>query len=488
MATATDMLPDFLPATAVQSIRRTPPLAAGRMAVQAAVIIALLLVNKAGLPGNIVFFGILIVMVITSPELAFKAYTISFLGLVANQAIVPKTPFWTVARFLVPLICLLRFSNDLQSLRSSLFQRGYFIALGMFIAVAAILSIMTQYFVEIALLKLFNFAVASTAVLSGALVMRLRKSDLAEWYVTLCLVTVILGLGSIAAGIGNNMRGTGTFTSTFNGPFYHSNCLGPIAAMMVVYLACAVIFGTYRNRWVCVGLAACLIYFMALTQSRTSFASMAVGLFAAIGLSFVMVRRKSIRMRMKVSRLTLLAGLCLASLGVLIADALTSQSLTKAVVAFANKGGRKDEFDLDQALSSRREVIAASWENFRESPLIGIGFEVAKSDFFRQNASLFYAPIEKGFLPVAVLEETGIIGTFFFVIFLLAFFVYLRRTMNIPGFAMLLTFLAVNCGEAMFFAVGGHGSFGWLLVAGGIMLGDFCVEPVQRPGLQSARS
>lgn len=462
------------------------PLNVSRITIYSAAVIALLFVTKAGEAGNVVFFGILVAMVVQSPELAFKAMTIGFLGLVSNQAIVPKTPLWTVARFLIPMVCLARFSLDLQSLRYSLFRYGYFKALMAFIAVAAVLSILTQYFVEIALLKLLNFGIATTALLAGAQVLRIRRSDLAEWFVVICFITVALGFGSLATGIGYNMRGSGSSVSAFNGGMYHSNCLGPLSAMMAVYLVCVALFGKYRNRWLCVGLAGCVVYFMALTQSRTSFASLFMGILTAVGLSFILVRRRFIRLRVNTSRFALLGGLAAAGVAVVLADAAMGNVITKAVVAFANKGGGAEQFDITQALSSRQALIDLSWQNFLASPWIGIGFEVATTEFFRRNASLFYAPIEKGFLPVAILEETGLIGTFFFVIFLLAYLRYLARNVNIPGIALFVTFLIVNCGEAMLFAVGGHGGFGWLLCVGGAMLGDFCVERAsQPPGLRS---
>lgn len=472
--------PDLIPRAASAAFRRGKPLALGRMAGQAALIIALLLVNKAYLPGNLLFFGVLLLMVSASPEKAFKALTIGFLGLVANQWIVPKSAVWTIARFILPMACLVRFGFDLGALRLSLFRRGYFLALIIFIAVAGSLSLLTGYFVEIALLKLLNFALATSAMFAGAAVLRQRNKDLAEWFVTLAAVTVVLGVGSIVLGIGRNMRGLGAVAPTFNGPFYHSNCLGPLAAMMVIYLACVVIFANYRNRWVCVVLAGCLVYFMVLTQSRTSFGALFVGLLTTIGLTFVMARRGYVRLRMNMSRFVLVGGVAMAAVGLLIADMASGNTVTKAVVAFANKGGAIEELSIDQVLSSRKAIVQLSWNNFLQSPLIGIGFEVSTSDFFRQNASLFYAPIEKGFLPVAVLEETGLIGTFFFVVFLVAYLGYLARRLNIPGIAMFVTFLAVNCGEAMFFAVGGHGGFGWLWFIGGMMLGDVCVEPIHR--------
>jgi hypothetical protein len=116
-------------------------------------------------------------------------------------------------------------------------------------------------------------------------------------------------------------------------------------------------------------------------------------------------------------------------------------------------------------------------ENFRRSPVFGIGFQVSTTEYFIQNASLFYAPIEKGFLPSALLEEVGVVGTSFFVIFVITMAVQLVRERNIPGVAMFATLLASNLGEASLFALAGHGAYGWILLVGGIVLGDRCIMP-----------
>jgi hypothetical protein len=452
------------------------PFSLERIAGSALFIVVLLLLNKAGPPGNVLFFAILLGMIAMKPETAFKAFTICFLGLVANQSIVLKTPIWTVARFLIPIACLIRFAAVPLPARQGLLQKPYAIALMAFIGVAGALSVLTGYCVEIALLKLLNFTIAAFAILLAVNVLQARRSDMAEWYVTLIFVTVLLGFATIALGISSNFRGSvAASRGLFNGPFYHSNCLGPMVSLMVVYLVCVYVFGTYRNRWICGPLALGLLYFMYLSRSRTSAISMLVGVVFVVVLSFVLSRRGLIKLTMRVPRRAIIATLVLILAGGFIADMATGGGITREIVSFVNKGGRKEEIDVEQMLSSRTDTIERLWYNFKESPLIGIGFEVAKSEWFRQNATLFNAPIEKGFLPMAVLEETGVIGAFFFVVFLLTFMGSLARALNVPGLAMFLTFLAVNCGEAMFFSLGGHGAFGWLLFVGGVLLGDQCV-------------
>jgi hypothetical protein len=305
-----------------------------------------------------------------------------------------------------------------------------------------------------------------------------------EWFATVLLVVVILGLASFPLGIGYNYRGA-AFALTrnlFNGPFYHSNCLGPMSSMMVVYLFNVVVFGPYRNRWLCAALALCLVYFMYLTGSRTSFASLVIGILTTIFLTFVLSRRGLIRLNMRVRRSTIVASLAALIVGGLLYDVVRGGQLSRGIADFLAKGKSVEELDVTDILASRQGIIDFMWSNFIQSPLIGIGFEVAKTQYFQQNATLFNAPIEKGFLPMAILEETGVIGTTFFVLFLLTTMGSLARALNVPGLAMFITFLVMNCGECMFFSLGGHGAFGWLMLGAAMLLGDRCVirQPVPR--------
>jgi len=462
----------------------TTQLAIPEILLTAIAIIALLLVNKLGVVGNMIFFATLVVMIVSSPEMAFRALTLCLLGLISNQAVVLKGPLWTYARLLIPALCFARFFVDLAKMRQPVLRPRYMAALMAFIIVAGILSVITNYFVYIALLKLVNFTIGSFAMLFGARVITLRRTDMTPWLVAVTLAVVLIGFASLPLEIGYNFRGDiERANGLFNGPFYHSNTLGPLSAMMALLMACVVVFGPYRNRWLCVVLGASLLFFMLLTRSRTGFGTFAIGFLVLVISTLVLHRRGLLRLRMRVSRFALVGCLILGGVFALGYDVATDQKLTRAVVSFAQKGKQTEELSMKNVLASRQGLINYMWENFLASPWIGIGFEVSKHPYFQQNATLFNAPIEKGFLPVAVLEETGIIGTTFFVLFLLAFALNLARNLNVPGLTMFLAFLVVNCGEAMFFSLGGHGAFGWLLMMGGMMFGQQCVvrmEPRER--------
>lgn len=489
MATATLPLPTDSPAQALPTACRfSPPLSLHRIGVNALLIIMLLLVNKGGTPGSAVFFTLLALLTLKSPEWAFKALTLSFFGLCCNQWYVPKNSFWTVARFSLPMLLLLRFVFDLAAVRGSLFRHRFFAMHLVFIAVATVLTSLTGYYVHISLLKLFNYTVVTTAVFAGIEVMRARRSDLCEWYMTLIVVAVVLGLASLPLGIAYNAKALVRegAVSYFNGPFYHSNTLGPFAAMMSLYVMCVYLFGPYRNRWLCAPLLLVLVYFMRISQSRTSFAALLVSTLVLVGLTFVLTRRRYIALRLNTHRSWMVAGMFVTFFAVVTLDVVTGGRLTNAVAQFVNKGGKSETLDLDQVLASRRGRIEVSIENFRTSPLIGIGFEVGTDEYFKANATLFNAPVEKGFLPTAVLEQSGVIGAAVFVGWLLTLAADLALKVNVPGLVLLCGFLTVNFGEVMFFGVAGHGGFGWLLMAGGIMLGDYAIRDLRWPQRRNA--
>ena len=489
MATAT-LSPDLsaeAPARTVVRSPAAPALCVSRILVQALLIIPFLLINKAGAVGNIIFFGVVAALVFRGREWPLKALTLMVLGLICNQWYVPKSQIWTIARFSIPPLVLIYSMADMARLNVSLLRRQYYLWHMVFIVVSAILSIMTGYFVHIALLKLVNYAIGTTAIFAQVAIQRARRRDLTEWFVTLIVVIVILGFASLPLGIAYNAKHFGEDAQKyyFNGPFYHSNTMGPFAALISLYLTCVYLFGAYRNRWICGASILALVYFMRLSQSRTSFAAFLAGLAVVLVLTFLLRRRRQILLRLNMRRSTLIAGSLALAGALALVDVGTGGQLSKAVVTFINKGTDKEEVDLEQVLASRKGRIDMSWENFEQSPLIGIGFELSTERWFQENASIFYAPVEKGFLPTAVLEQSGIIGAIFFVATLVAMIGYLASTMNVPGLVMFIGFLIVNCGEVMYFGVAGHGAFGWLLVAAGILLGDFAVYDARQPGYRN---
>jgi hypothetical protein len=116
--------------------------------------------------------------------------------------------------------------------------------------------------------------------------------------------------------------------------------------------------------------------------------------------------------------------------------------------------------------------MSQSMRNFRDHPLTGIGFG-APSDPVRFARQLERGPygiplsasVEKGFMPTAVLEETGIVGAILILLLLLFMFAPTVLHPDPTLFWVMATSLFLNFGEMVFFSVGGMGFFLWFVMA-----------------------
>ena len=74
------------------------------------------------------------------------------------------------------------------------------------------------------------------------------------------------------------------------------------------------------------------------------------------------------------------------------------------------------------------------------------------------------ASVEKGFLPTAVLEETGIIGSSFLVLLLFSISFPIFKYGKPWEIWMFATALLLNAGEAMLLSPGGKGLLIWIVI------------------------
>jgi hypothetical protein len=119
---------------------------------------------------------------------------------------------------------------------------------------------------------------------------------------------------------------------------------------------------------------------------------------------------------------------------------------------------------------SRGWGIVSQWHNFLNRPFAGNGFGVYANGKFPAGVVEVYgiplsAPVEKGFAPTAVLEETGVLGT---LAFIWMFWVLAREAHRNIDLRLIATFwaaLLVNLGEAVILSPGGIGLYVWLLIS-----------------------
>jgi hypothetical protein len=109
------------------------------------------------------------------------------------------------------------------------------------------------------------------------------------------------------------------------------------------------------------------------------------------------------------------------------------------------------------------------WRNFLNSPWLGNGFGVYPDGKFPSGVVMFAgipisAPIEKGFLPTAILEEGGIVGAACLALLIAWIGRRAWRAQDLRWRAMFVACLGVNIGECVFLSPGGIGILNWLLM------------------------
>lgn len=469
-------------------VHRAAPLTALRILGNALFIIAILTLNRAGDLGSYAFFAILGIMLLWSPEAAFKALAICYMGLMINFFFVPKTLVWTPSRIVLPFLALLRFGADFASYGLSLLNRSSYLSLLFFAGVMAICSILSGWYTQIALLKIVYFLTFVTLIFMATSVLRHRRADIGEWFVSLILAATLFGIGAIALNVHTNFRTLRAdvyeviYGSQFNGAFVHPNSHAVYGTLFVTFLGMIWLLSRYRQRWLVVPILACWSVFIARSESRTAFLASFVSLILLVLYAKPLRTRFGWQMRPNVKRRTIImAGLAAVIIG-LFWNAATGNSIGKALTAYIVKGSIRDldygsGVFVERVVSSRRGLIEFSWQNFLASPVYGIGFGVSKTEAFRRDATYFTAPSEKGFIPTAILEEGGLLGTATFLLFIALFSRDLKRERNMLGLIMFWSFLLTNFGEVTFFAPGGAGSFGWIMVGAAMILNDRCWKP-----------
>jgi len=230
--------------------------------------------------------------------------------------------------------------------------------------------------------------------------------------------------------------------------------------------ALARMLGESRPQWRSLLIAASALVMVLLSEARTAGFAMLLGLtisaLVAPGLAGLRITR--VLPGLLSRRVYLAAGLALAT--GLLAGSVISERMERYIAKKSSGSSLVSVYD-----DSRGELIRRMWSNVERSPWTGIGFGLA-SDYrdmeIERDATFGLpvgAPVEKGVMPIAVLEELGIVG-FVMVGGWLSLATYRAARGGVIPLAVMGTVLFLNFGEATFFSPGGVGMlplvlFGW---------------------------
>ena len=444
-------------------------------------IAVLFFLNKLGTPGSLLGYLVLFTMAARSTEGAIKAMSLGALYIIANPYLVSINLAHTFLRFPLVAVAGARIFWDTYRYAPRMFAQGHLHALLIFGGVSFVCAFINQYFFMISFLKLGVFIYGAYAIMLGTNLQRTSGSDLTAWFSAIILFFILGNLLAYAAGVGYTFRGKlmeegGTLG--FAGMTSHPQTQGPLAAISAIYAFCVYLFTPYRMRLL-MGLAVPVLLVMCyMSAARTGLFAAALSIGIILWITFFMSGGVK-RIRLNISPVQIIIIIIFGISGIILLEAFTGGAISAKMGDFALKAirsGSGEELSFANIFESRMPLIEVSMANFKQSPFTGIGFGTMLDARWASQASLFTAPTEKGFLPTAILEETGILGAACFVLFILLFFWKYWKLRNVVAISLMGCFLLLNLGEMMFFALGGMGLYCWSILGAGISLGDRVVE------------
>lgn len=305
---------------------------------------------------------------------------------------------------------------------------------------------------EVSLLKGIAWTLTMTTLLAawGGLSDSAHARLETQVFGSLILIAAV-SLPLLASTVGYLNNGTG-----FQGILNHPQSFGPTMALLASWLMGRML--SSRNiRWPQIGLVGVVLALLMASEARTAGLGILLGLVIALPLSIVFSGApvRSLLPGIFHGRLHFLAML------IVLSGLLAGTGLTTRLQDFIQKRDEASSI-LDVYELSRGALIDAMLDNFDQFPFQGIGFGAPSNEQMLQleRDPVFDLPvsssIEKGVVPLQVLEELGIPGAVAVAAWLLVILRHVLRGGFVPT-AVCMTALVVNMGEAVLFSPRGAG-------------------------------
>jgi hypothetical protein len=402
---------------------------------------------------NLSFFVLAAYALAGRPQ-ALRALALSWLLSSLNADLTPEAAYAAIGRYAVLSSAFLSMFIHGGLLKGSPTGRGALfttVLLGLFLVLH---SYFISPMVDVSILKAISWTVATTTIISAWSGLTQAERELAALELLWFLVFILLiSLPLMATRLGYLRNVTG-----FQGILNHPQAFGPTMALLGSLLV-ARLLGERRATWNSFGLLGFCLFAVLASESRTA----GLAILLAIPLAAVVASALA-----GLSIQTMLPGLRSPRLWTVIFTATFAGFVMAPVIAdridlYITKSGRAEVGSVFEAYDlSRGRLIEGMKENIIERPFTGIGFGLASDPAIMQvNRDPVLglpigAPVEKGVLPLAILEEVGIPGALFVGTWL---FIVIRSAgrAGITPLAVGLTALLLNFGEATLFSANGLG-------------------------------
>jgi len=416
-----------------------------------------LLLRAGGNATSILAYVLLALLGVAGPTQAVLAMAGSFLVTMINEGLVGPADAGAAGRYLV--ICAAAAGTAIRRARSGAPHRdGNALLATTALGLAIILhSLFVSPFPDVSVLKALMWSVSIGTLLSlWAELGDQGRVNAERSLVQGALLVAALSVPLVFVGPGYLRNGVG-FQGLLNHPQALGAALAPVAGWIIAgYLEAS------STRWPQLVAAGALLGLILLSRSRSAGLAVVAGVTAAVALVAVVGSNSSRgtgfgRVGRRVAVPIAVALLAAAALGV---------EWSGALEGYLKKGA--DDASIVGAYDvSRGHFIRRMWRNVESTPWLGIGFGIASEReamvVTRDDATGLPvgAPVEKGVMPLAIIEELGVVGGAL-VFAWMAFLVRRSVQGGMRHASVVLTVIAVNLGEAAFFSTGGLGI--WLLI------------------------
>jgi hypothetical protein len=402
---------------------------------------------------------------------AIQALALSWLFTMINPGLAPEAANAAIGRYVVLFSAALSVAIRSEFLKSGRLRGRTLVLtvlLGMFfMAHGALVSAAP----DVSILKAFSWTLAmATLVAAWAGLTPEQGAELERWLFGFLVIVMLVSLPTILVpDIGYLRNGSG-----LQGILNHPQAFGPTLAIlgaMATGRLLAKTGSTPRMLAILFGSIALIL----MSEARTAGVGLVLGVVLAVALMPI-VSGKSF----KQAAPFLQSGKFMIFIVVgLLALVAAGQQLNSLVQDFISKSARAPVSGLVEAYDlSRGFKIDQMLETIQERPLLGIGFgvtaDLAYLDIKRDPilGLPIGASVEKSVLPLAVLEDVGILGAVFVLVWLWSV-VRNAAAKGIAALSIVFVGLMINLGEAILFSPGG---MGMLLL---IFVSWAAVKPVQ---------
>ncbi len=405
---------------------------------------------------GLIVLGGCVAAALVGPVQAVQALMVATLVAYGNPAIIKPAP---EAGVLLRLVFLAAIFRLVPTMRGSDLRLVW--PVWLFSIAEAFSSIHDSPAMLISLMKVAELFCGVTAVLIAYNHVRpAQLAGLHRWLITLGLTVIGLsGLTLARPAIG--LGGDGGLQGLLNQP----QALGIFMAPFAAWAVTGVLLMRRRATRLELLIALLVGALIVLSKARTA------GFGAGAGVMVVMMSRILSRRRGGQAQLGKPILMTVLACGMLAVLAAATGQVSKVFNDYAYKGSHGQAQNLNQAFyASRGGGAIGEWNDFLQKPLFGNGFGVYPDGQFPSGVTYFdgipiSAPIEKGFLPTAILQEGGALGAGLLTLVITLLWRRAWRNTDLRWRAMFVACLAINAGECVFMSPGGIGMFDWLLLS-----------------------